>query len=311
MIKIIHQSKGWHRFTITFVLCSFFITSGLLASRKRKSLPLLLNKQIHRNLQRTNVTTEAYQITWDIKLSGKESLLQSSFLKGGLERSIKKYLNDEALCDNFGSLTNASYYSVEIINNSVGGLSTIGKCIGDAESCARGINQSISSAQKHSSSHRDDDFCAAFKRSTIFNTFKETVMVEFTFSYSVNVDVICQLDGALDINYDVTFQPTKRSGLDEIESILLDLKKSEVANMYCATSQCANQRSIIYRIFRHFGVLIDENKHECSYHGVNCDSNGFVTHISLGEYHVYAYFVIQYDESKLTLLNKLVCVSGL
>lgn len=272
----VKQSHHPHRFNATLVLWSFLLASSVHGSKEKFSL-------LGRNLQH-NITREDYRVTWNMNLGGKDSLLESAFLKAGFERSVKNYLNKEVECDDMLNLTNASFYSVEIVTNSEGSLSAVGKCVGDRASCKRGLNQSYSSTEIYSAIHAEDDSCATFKNSTIFDLFQETTMTEFTFHYNVDVDVNCELDGSLGMDYNVIFQSANHQGLDEIKSIVLEPEEPEAVTTYCTTSQCVTQRSAMHHIFRELGMPIEGDKYECLYYGINCDSNGFVTQISLGKY---------------------------
>ena len=121
------------------------------------------------------------------------------------------------------------------------------------------------------------------KISTIFDAFNETLITASSFNYNVDVKVIQDLKGSLDLNYNVTFIPAKEIGLDQIQQIGLDAMEPEEISTECTHSQCMKQRSVILDIFRHFNIDFDERKHECLYAGINCNEAKMVTQIWIGK----------------------------
>ena len=239
----------------------------------------------NRYLQDTDVQGN-YSIQWDIDLGGKESLLQFPYIRAGFMRAVKDYINDDLKCNTASNLENASFYSVEVDENDVGGVSGTGICRGSRERCKWEVNETISSARKHSAvvaSNTEDDVCANYQNSTIFDYFKSTVMTGMFFNYDVNVDVMSDTDGSLDLNYNVTFKSAEGDGLDQITSIELSVEEPVEIEPTCTTSQCILQRATMFHIYRHFGISVDLDKHECLYNGVNCNPEGLVSQIYLGE----------------------------
>ena len=287
--------------------------------------------EIHKNrlLQtNTNTTTDTlndgqYLVEWSLNLGGKEFLLQSPFLKAGLEQSIKDYINLDIQCSDdadIASSTSVSFYSVEIndveTSDDIGksGLRRIegnGKCKGDPGRCSRTVSDStddnaddidddddffgtdLSERQpkrKYNSrikntitNKNNDDLCQEFQGISIFDLFKNVLVTASSFNYNVDIDVIADLQGSLDLTYNVTFQPTAGDGLDQVDSVNMDAKEPVPIKTQCSESQCITQRSVIRNIFDHFEMVFDDNKHECLHQGINCDTNDLVTHIWIGK----------------------------
>ena len=248
-----------------------------------------------------------YLVTWSLSLGGKEYLLESAFLRAGFEQSVKDYINNDILCSDDVSIKGAEFYGVEIEdiverqlakNMAVNGN---GKCKGAITKCKIPIkskairvedddtfqNDDDEDSRKKNSkvvkaTYRNDEFCDVFLSSTIFDAFEERLLTASYFNYNVNVDVINDLMGNLKLQYNVTFQPTKTDGLHQIEDVVLDPEEPIQINPTCTGSQCLSQRDIMRKIFVYFGIPFDENKHECLYQGINCNSIDMVTHIWMG-----------------------------
>ena len=262
----------------------------------------------NRELLITNDTGE-YVVEWDLSLGGKEFLLESPFLKAGLEQSIKDYINIDMECDNqiAGS---ASFYNVEIPDIGEGKqwrnarIEGNGKCKGNPTKCQRGVTESAGDdegavddddffarnkmhfsmiSRKKDSTLSKIDICEIFEGSTMFDIFEKILITASSFNYNVDVEVINDLSGSLNLNYNVTFQPASTDGLNQVNDVGLNPKEPRAVSTQCSESQCITQRSVMRSIFDHFGINFDENKHECLHQGVNCNSDDLVTHIWIGK----------------------------
>ena len=100
------------------------------------------NRNANRQLQNTNSSGE-YIVTWDVDLGGKDFLLESSFLKAGLERSVKEFINNDIMCDDELSdeLGDSAFFSIEIKTkdelSKKGRVSGNGKCKGNRTRCKK------------------------------------------------------------------------------------------------------------------------------------------------------------------------------
>ena len=104
------------------------------------------------------------------------------------------------------------------------------------------------------------------------------------FNYDVDVDVVNDLEGNLNLQYDVTFQPANTNGLDQIKEVALDAKDPVQINPTCQdATQCLTQRGILREIFEYYDIAWDDNKHECLYEGINCNEQDLVTQIWMGK----------------------------
>ena len=132
--------------------------------------------------------------------------------------------------------------------------------------------------------HAKNDFCDIFLSSTIFDAFRERLLMAAFFNYDVDVGVINDLEGNLNLQYDVTFQPANTDGLDQIKEVALDAKDPVQINPICQdATQCFTQRGIMREIFQYYDLAWDDNKHECLYEGINCNEQDLVTHIWMGK----------------------------
>ena len=278
-------NKVWHRSCSFFLLGNLWIIPNLHSSKAafvdKKEIP-----HENRSLQETDVRGN-YSIHWDIDLDGKEFILEFPYLRAGLMRAVKDYINDDLKCHTESNLSKASFYSVEIIKDDEGRVSGSGVCRGSRERCKWGVSETKSSARKDTSvvsSNANDAVCAKYQNSTIFDYFKATFMTGIFFTYDANVNVISDLHGSLDLNYNVTFNPAQGNGLDQITSIELSAQEPVEIDPICTTTQCILQRATMFHIYRHFGIPVDLEKHECLYHGVNCNLDGLVSQIYLVGY---------------------------
>lgn len=253
-----------------------------------------LNREINSNRHRQNQEIDkAYEVTWNINLGGKEFLIESPFLKAGLEQSIKDYINQQIKCESDFNPDLSSFYSVEILvdpdtknlkSNSISGK---GKCKGNRTRCKRKVKTSISDAGKNTNlfnlSLRKNDFCSEFRSKTIFDSFSQILITATHFNYNVDVDVTNNL-GDLQLNYNVTYVEAKGGGLDQIEDVDLDADDPREYISNCAESQCITQNLVMRNIFSYFEVPFDESTHECLFPGVNCNKDDMVTHIWMSKY---------------------------
>ena len=121
------------------------------------------NKDHHpRNrVLQTSSNTGEYVVEWSLSLGSKEFLLESPFLKAGLELSIKEYINMDIECNNLIEIGNAAFYSVEIMDVGEGKqwrngrIEGNGKCKGLPERCLKSLEESQINVN---STEDDDDF---------------------------------------------------------------------------------------------------------------------------------------------------------
>ena len=282
------------RYLALSLLVSFaYILSFLLRKDPVPKTSSFHKQQINHDHRQNEEVNDEYEITLDIGLGGKEFLIESPFLKSGLEQSIKEYVNNLIQCESDFDPNVASFYSLEIFDNSdtgiknKKGISGSGKCKGNRTRCKRKLKQSISDAGKNSTSSFNgimpkNDFCANFRTTSIFDSFSQVLATASYFNYDVNVDVINNV-GNLNLNYSVSFVESKGEGLDQIADVDLDADDPIEYISSCSESQCITQNSVMKNIFHHYGLSFDESKHECLYPGVNCNKDNLVTYIWMGE----------------------------
>lgn len=245
---------------------------------------------------------EQFSVKWALSLGGRESLLEeSAFLKAAFEQSVKDYINNDILCSDNLLFKGAEFFSVEIlVDNDVDGgkkkaVSGNGSCKGDLSKCKKPLKvkkknqprEKVHDDQKTPKvvqiTNFDEVSCEIFLRSTIFDAFKEKLLTASEFNYNVDVDVLNDLEGNIDLKYDVSFEPAKGDGLDQIDDVDMDANEPIAINPVCLDSQCSTQRDVIRNIFRHFNLEFDENKHECMIQGINCNEEDLIIHIWMGE----------------------------
>ena len=254
-----------------------------------------------------------FKVTWTLSLGGQESLLESAFLRAGFQQSVKDYINNDILCSSDLTVKGAEFFGVEVAlessEDSTGkkkAVSGNGKCKGDVSKCKVPIKAKKKIVEDDDvfddgsgrrevrvpdasrvvkATHSRDEFCEIFLSSSIFDAFEERLLTASTFSYNVDVDVLNDLMGNLDLKYDVSFEPAKGNGLNQVEDVDGNPQDPIPINVACDDSQCGSQKNVIKAIFNHFGVPFDENKHECLNQGINCNSADMVTHIWMGEYY--------------------------
>ena len=295
-------------------LCATCFIIALLSIGLHKKTPK------YRLLQTTN---RQYLVEWSISLGGKEFLLESPFLKAGLEQSIKDFINIDIQCSddvNADGSASVSFHSVtmndidtsdEVDNRGVRRIEGNGKCKGDVEKCKRTVSgtadgtaddtaddddfftvaskgkQMFQIKNNKNKNNKNNELCEEFEGSTIFDLFQKVLVTASSFNYNVDVGVIANLQGSLDLSYNVTFEAAAGGGLDQVDSVGMDVKDPVPINTECSESQCITQRSVIKSIFDHFGMVFDDSKHECLHQGLNCDSNDLVTHIWIGKKSLY------------------------
>ena len=101
-----------------------------------------------------------------------------------------------------------------------------------------------------------------FLSSTIFDAFKERLLLASAFNYNVDVGVINDLEGVMDLKYDVSFEPAPAGGLDQVEEVDMDPDEPIPIDPVCTESQCFTQKEVMRNIFNYFEVPTEEGKHE-------------------------------------------------
>ena len=261
--------------------------------------PKVLTELDQRNLQAKG----EFKVAWSLSLGGKDSLLESAFLNAAFAQSVKDYINNDILCSSNLAIKGAEFFGVEIANGSQKNtgkwmaVSGNGKCKGDVKKCKVPIKAKkqeeedddifAKKSDKRSKSSIDihsRDFCDDFLKSTIFDSFEERLITASFFNYDVDVDVINDLKGSLDLKYDVSFEPAPSDGLDQVDDVDAVPDEPIAISPVCEESQCLTQRQILRRIFTYFNFPFDDSKHECLFQGINCDANDMVTHIWMGKF---------------------------
>ena len=281
-----------------FGICVLLSTSLLIRNLPKKS-QLEKNHDKKRLLQTSDVSKE-YKVTWDIDIGGKDSLLESGFLKAGLEYGVKVYINRQLECEeeDVENLENTAFFHVSISNSNDQGkfkrVSGNGTCKGDRTRCKKKIKKSISDAGKQSQDEDTFDNLTFTKndlcKSSIFDLFRDTLITASFFNYNVTLDVINDLAGNLAVDLNVFFQESSDDGLDQINFVSFEAEEPMEQSYPCDSNcleQRQNQRLIIAAAFSNLGIPFEDNRHECLFEGINCNEQNLVTHIWLSKYTYY------------------------
>ena len=232
-----------------------------------------------------------FRVTWSLNLGGREELLEIDFLKAAFEQSVKDYINNDIVCSDNPDVKGAEFFGVNIDvpegENKLMAVSGNGKCKGDLSKCAKPVKKTkgkrdfapVDPAKIARLTDNDEDFCEKFLQSSIFDAFKERLLTASSFNYNVDVGVINDLEGNLDLKYDVSFDPAPSDGLDQVDNLDMDASEPVVIDTGCRDAQCTVQRDVIRSVFQHFGLSFDEDKHECLHQGINCNEDELVTHL--------------------------------
>ena len=283
---------------------------------------------LHRKIKKDS---GEYMVTWSLSLAGKDFLLESKFLKAGFEQSVKDYINNDIFCSSNLEVKGAEFIGVEIVmradnRRKMRAVSGNGKCRGDIKKCKVPLKakreqvadddlfdddstrryRAADASKVVKATHAKNEFCEIFLQSTIFDAFKERLITASFFNYNVNVDVINDLEGNLDLNYDVTFVPSNGNGLDQMDDVSLDAEEPTEIRTVCIDSQCTSQKSVMRDIFKYFDIPFDDKKHECLYQGINCNVDNMVTHIWMGEFETLQFYL---DHSNYFESENIICLT--
>lgn len=270
---------------VAFVLWSILILIGIYSTDAQ-------SHQTERKAQELQAKGN-YEINWAVSLGNQDSVLNSEYLKAGLEQSIKDYINLALKCKNNKANAGSAFHSISIdkmesISKKTTVIAGVGRCNGDRETCKQSLDENAALA-KIKSSHPDvstksKDLCEQFEASTLFERFEKIFVSGLFFDSKADIEAMKdELERTLDLNYNYTFAPTKSDGLDVVRRVQLDVENITESNNDCAGSQCETQSSTMSQLFNHFGIEVDGNEHECKATGVNCDENGLVKYLFIGE----------------------------
>ena len=264
-------------------------TDGSLTQTNPSALQSHLTEEaaaLARNAQTSNQTGE-FVLEWGVNLGQQDSVLETPFLKAGLEQSIKDYLNLQLKCGSANKMTgHSSFHSLSVdktdsTTQKKSVLSGIGRCLGNRSECSRRL--AATAAEKSDSkippteSNKLKDLCDDLNNSTLFEMFDRIFVSGLFFSYNADIQAERkQLEESLDLDFNVTFVPAKADGLDSVEEVELTLQRIEPTSTECEEAQCTTQKNTILSILRHFGIDHDEAQHECEFIGINCNDNDLI-----------------------------------
>ena len=234
-----------------------------------------------------------FTIQWNVNIGNQSSLLESSYLKAGLEQSIKDFINLQLLCDPKKGNLNAAFRSLSIrrITTTTGKkqiLSGVGKCNGARDACKKNLQARDSTMRKprltQKASNKKNDPCENFETTTLFDLFEDIFVDGLFFNYNVDLEgQKLELKDALELDFNVTFIPTKSESLDTVEEVDLSFQRIKESTTDCSSPQCTIQKEVVVALFRYFGDDLDESLHECEHERIMCHEDDLVKYIKIGE----------------------------
>lgn len=231
-----------------------------------------------------------FVVQWNLGIGDQSSVLETSYLKSGLEQAVKDFLNLKLKCQPTKNQIKTSFRSLAIrkIGTSSGKqqiLTGTGKCVGSKDDCKKSLNETDSTdrnkgSTENSSIHRSNDPC----ETTIFDLFDKIFVDGLFFNYNVDLEGEKQkLQESLELDFNVTFVSTKSESLESIEEVDLAFKRLNPAPAVLSTKQAAVQKDIILNLFRHFGDDLDGSLHECEQTNVMCHEDDTVKYIRISK----------------------------
>ena len=240
-----------------------------------------------------NFTNGDFAIQWNLNIGNQSDLLDSPFLKAGLEQSIKDFINLQLLCKPKKHNAHATFRSLSIrkIATTTGKkqiLSGIGKCNGNLNACRENlqvensVNRKKNQIQK--TLNKKNDPCMNFEEITIFDFFEEVFISGISFSSNVELESKKQeLKDALKLDFNVSFVQEKSDSLESVETVDMSVTGIRESPPECSSEQCENQKNVILGLFKNFDDELDDKKHECDHSKIMCDADYLVKYIRISE----------------------------
>ena len=233
-------------------------------------------------------------VQWNLNIGSQTSVLETSYLKVGLEQAVKDFLNLKLSCKPTKNNIITSFRSLAIrkIATTTGKqqiLTGTGKCVGSKDDCKTNLKAIDSTERKKrsnesSSVHKRDDPCDDFETTTIFDLFDKIFVDGLFFNYNVDLEAERQnLKDTLELDFNVTFLPTKSESLESIEEVDLAFKRLKPAPSVSSSKQVIEQKDVILNLFRHFGDELDESLHECEQQNIMCHEDDTVKYIRISK----------------------------
>lgn len=256
-------------------------------------------------------------ISLNVDLGSKAHVIyQSPFLKAGLEQSIKDYLNLDVGCNN-EILDRPAFYSVELngddtqqkvskhkdvcegyeIQNATQGVENRTTCTRNYVRCqdvgrTKCKERVFSWAAVMNKMKREYAQPSGQSKSkcqySIFDFFAEKVISASRFNYNLDIEVINEIGTNFKLDYKVTFIPDQSNELNQIQGLGVNFEEPVPVTTICSRDECINQEQTMKRLFSHFDIAYDEEKHECLQEGINCDNENVVTFIWLSTYSIFS-----------------------
>ena len=234
-----------------------------------------------------------FTVEWNVNIGNQSSLLESFYMKAGFEQAVKDFINLQLQCDTKKGNLNAVFRSLSIrrITTTTGKkqiLSGVGKCIGDRDICKKNLQARDSTMRKprltQKTSNKKNNPCEDFENNTLFDLFDDVFVDGLFFNYNVDLEGQKQeLKDTLELDFNVSFIPTKSESLETVEEVDLSFKRIKDSTVDCSSPQCTIQKEVVVELFRYFADDFDETVHECEHARIMCHDDDLVKYIKIGE----------------------------
>lgn len=220
-----------------------------------------------RNIQ--IIENRYYATEWSLNLDGKEFLLQSDVLRYRFAQVVKDYWNQEIQCDFDVESANLGIYSLELVE-AESTYKLIGGCRGTEIICSRVLDANTSK--------RNGRSCALFNNMTIFDFFKDNIYPTPTFKYRANADLVTNIDGFSELQYNVSFHQNESNGLSRIDTIKIEPEKVDIMS----SNPPFTDTQFLKTIFEYY---FDETLEATCFHSdINCNRDkGTILSLWFGE----------------------------
>ena len=240
-----------------------------------------------------NFTNGDFAIQWNLNIGNQSDLLDSPFLKAGLEQAIKDFINLQLSCKPKKHNAHATVRSLSIrkIATTTGKKQTlygIGKCHGNLDVCKENLQVENSVNRKKNQIQKTlnnkSDPCMNIEEITIFDFFEEVFISGISFSSNVDLESKKQeLQDTLKLDFNVSFVPAKSDSLESVETVDMSVTRTRESPPECSSEQCENQKHVILGLFNNFDDEFDDEKHECDHPKIMCDDDYLVKYIRISE----------------------------
>lgn len=173
-----------------------------------------------RKAQTLNETGE-FLLEFGVNIGEQDTVLDTPFLKAGLEQSIKDYLNLQLKCGSARKMNGHSSFHSLSIEKTVSTakkravISGIGRCNGNLNKCNLGVESAVikKSGKRFNPniSKKDQNSCQDLNSATLFDMFDKILVSGLFFSYNADIhEKRSELQESLDLDYNIILMSLKK-----------------------------------------------------------------------------------------------------